>query len=202
MNPELQSKGLVVGLDAWMVLFGAIPDVGVGDVVWFALRAIPVVAELGCHDAGICHLGLNYYTLGGVLRRGDAGVMTLETELGPLHVTGGALPHAWVDEDVRGEFELVVDADAPDRGRALHPWRVRSITRETSNWRDRRTEENRPIRPGRRLLKFSDLLKRPGLRFQGSEVDRSNAVGDDGGLAHYNIVVEPAGKGTTCGGDS
>jgi hypothetical protein len=187
---------LVVGLDAWMVLFGALRDVAVGDTVQFGLRAIPGVVEGGTEPVPPTRLGLNYYYLGARLALSAAGDQHLETPFGCAYIGRRVLPPSWEGQIVVGEFELVVDADAPVASRPMPLWRVKSILRETPNWRDRRIEENRPIGRGRRLLRFAQLIQSPGLRYQGSPVECTSAFNDDGGLAHYNLEVEPAGEAT------
>jgi len=179
-----------VGLDAWMVLFGAVPDLAVGGVAVFALRAIPVFATIiPAATPAIERIAMNYYRLTGKVVTGFRGEQMMMTPGGRLYLGSGVVPASWDRESVTGEFELVVDVDAVDGGRPRSEWRVEGIARETANWRERRLEENRPIGPGRRLLRFSKLVENPGLRFAPHPIERTNALNDDGGLAHYNLDV-------------
>jgi hypothetical protein len=182
----------VVGLDAWMVMYGALRDVQKGDQIPFGLRVIPLV--VGALDEVALEpiaqsLAMNYYRFRGMMECDPDGVQYLS--LGAIRpVLGcGVLPDKWHGKTIDGEFELVLDVEAPAQLRMQPIWCVENIIRQTSNWRERRTEENRLIAPGRELPLFSALVRDGGLQFEGKPVERTHAFSDDGGLAHYNLIV-------------
>lgn len=194
---------LFLGLDAWVIKQGSLPELKVGEVHTIGVEGVP--HRLRSAEEETTHLehvgGCHYHVRGRVLGLEtrlwsiEAGVVICCDSTPPPWIAPGTwvegMVYLCVDRNLRAlsEESRLLPAPAP------RAFKIRQLFRDTQFTHYMRLTENRPIGRGRKLASFADSESADSFLQSWEAISHTDAWNHDEGEAHYVVACQAQAAG-------